>query len=175
MRAGDRVVVTRFTVRGRKRADGRLPVTSLGVVRKSNGSTVCVDIGTAVLWVDAKKLTAQPTPGSGMTDDRLSYLLDTWREWMRAPDHRAHLGYPSTAAGIRWRPGDDFDDMVESLDQRMALAVDACVDSLPIMERTAVHATVLGPMVWRLREPVAVVYARAREVLKLGLSMRGIE
>ena len=36
-----------------------------------------------------------------MTDDRLSYLLDVWREWIRQTDHRHELGYPSTAAGIR--------------------------------------------------------------------------
>lgn len=108
-----------------------------------------------------------------MTDDRLSYLLDTWREHQFRDDHG--LGYPSTAAGIRWRPGDDFDGMVASLDETMALAVDAAIDSLPLMERTAVYAVVIGPMVWRLREPVGIVYDRARAMLKIGLNARGIE
>jgi hypothetical protein len=108
-----------------------------------------------------------------MTDERLSYLLDTWRDWMREPDHS--LGYPSTAAGIRWRPGDDFDAMIASLDDTMAQAVDACVDDLPLMERTAVSAVVLGPQVWRLREPMHVVYERARSLLKISLNARGIE
>lgn len=108
-----------------------------------------------------------------MTEERLSYLLDTWREWMREPDHS--LGYPSTAAGIRWRPGDDFDAMVASLDETMALAVDACVDDLPLMERTAVNAVIIGPMVWRLREPIYDVYDRARALLKVSLNTRGIE
>lgn len=108
-----------------------------------------------------------------MNDDRLSYLLETWREFQHRDDHG--LGYPSTAAGIRWRPGDDFDGMVASLDETMALAVDASIDSLPLMERTAVYAVVIGPMVWRLREPVGVVYDRARAMLKISLNARGIE
>ena len=108
-----------------------------------------------------------------MTDDRLTYLLETWRDWLRTPD--LGLGYPSTAAGIRWRPGDDFDAMVASLDETMALAVDAAVDSLPLMERTAVNAVVIGPMKWEMREPVGIVCDRARAMLKVGLNARGIE
>ncbi len=110
-----------------------------------------------------------------MTDDRLAYLFDTWRDWMRAPDHRHALGYPSTASGIRYRPGGDFDAMVASLDETMALAMDACIDDLPLMERTAVYAVVIGPMVWRLREPVHIVHERARDMLKIALNRRGIE
>lgn len=110
-----------------------------------------------------------------VTDDRLSYLLDTWREWMRRPDHLRALGYPPTAAGIRFRAQDDFDGMVDYLDETMALAVDAAVDDLPLNERTAVHAVVIGPMVWRFREPINDVYERARELIKAALHMRGIE
>lgn len=109
-----------------------------------------------------------------MDDQRLSYLLDTWREWYKAPDHR-ELGYPSRAAGIRYSASSDFDTMLDSLDQTMALAVDACVDDLPLMERTAVVAVVIGPMVWRLREPVGIVYDRARSLLKIALKTRGID
>lgn len=109
-----------------------------------------------------------------MDSDRLTYLLQTWAEWSRRDDHG--LGYPSTAAGIRWRPGDDFDGMVASLDETMALAVDACVDGLPDNERIAVGVVVLAsPRVWRFREPIEVIYARAREMLKVRLNARGIE
>lgn len=110
-----------------------------------------------------------------MTDERLSYLLDSWREWMRRPDHLGALGYPPTASGIRYRPGGDFDAMISNLDETMALAVDACVDDLPLMERTAVYAVVIGPAVWRLREPMADVHERARDMLKIALNRRGIE
>lgn len=109
-----------------------------------------------------------------LDDKRLSFLLATWRDFMRQPDKS--LGYPSRAAGIRYRAGDDFDSMVESLDRTMALAVDACVDDLPLNERASVYATVLsGGKVWRFREPIEVVYDRARAMLKIRLKARGIE
>jgi hypothetical protein len=44
-----------------------------------------------------------------------------------------------------------------------------------MMERTAVVAVVIGPMVWRLREPVGIVYDRARSLLKIALKTRGID
>ena len=108
-----------------------------------------------------------------MDDKRLSYLLATWAEWLREP--AVHLGYPSTAAGIRWRSADDWEDLVDHLDDTMARAVDTAVDDLPLMERTAVYATVIVAQVWRLREPIADVYVRACGMLKVRLRARGIE
>jgi hypothetical protein len=107
-----------------------------------------------------------------MDDKRLSYLLQTWADWLRQP--AVHLGYPTTAAGIRWRSADDWEDLVDHLDETMARAVDTAVDDLPLNERTAVYAVVIGPMV-RLREPVQDVYDRARGLLKVRLRARGIE
>lgn len=109
-----------------------------------------------------------------MTDDDLSNHLHAWRAWCRRPD--LALGYPSTAAGIRYSNGQDFDAMVDWLDDRIALAVDAAVDDLPVNERIAVRCAVLdGPRVWRFREPLEVVYGRARESLKIRLRAKGIE
>jgi hypothetical protein len=110
-----------------------------------------------------------------MDDKRLSYLLAVWSEYMTRSDHRAELGYPSTAAGIRWRPPGDFDGMVATLDETMAQAVDAAVDSLPALERAAVNAVVIGPMRWKRYEPVHEVYERARGLLKISLNARGVE
>jgi len=111
-----------------------------------------------------------------LDDQRLTDVLHCWRDYMRTPDHLAELGYPSTAAGIRFRPGDDFDGMIDSMDHRVALAADAAIDSLPINERTAVYATILpGSKVWRLREAIPVLHERAREMLKIALRARGIE
>lgn len=109
-----------------------------------------------------------------MDDKRLTFLLMTWKEYMQDPE--LALGYPSRAAGIRYNPGGDFDGMIESLDRTMALAVDASIDDLPLNERTSVYATVLdGGRVWRLREPLEVIYERARMMLKSRLKARGIE
>jgi hypothetical protein len=107
-----------------------------------------------------------------MDDKRLSYLLQTWADWLREP--AVHLGYPTTAAGIRWRSADDWEDLVDHLDETMSRAVDTAVDDLPLNERTAVYAVVIGPMV-RLREPVQDVYERASGLLKIRLRARGIE
>lgn len=109
-----------------------------------------------------------------MTDDRLSWLLDLWRDWVRRPDHRHALGYPSTAAGIRFRAGQDFESMVTDVDQTQALAVDAAIDSLPPLERTAVHHVLIASE-YRAREPLQDVYLRARTSLKISLNKRGIE
>ena len=94
---------------------------------------------------------------------------------MRRPDHLRALGYPATASGIRYRAHDDFDGMVDHLDETMALAVDAVIDDLPLNERTAVHAVIIGPMVWRFRDPVQDVYGRARDMIKVALTLRGID
>jgi hypothetical protein len=109
-----------------------------------------------------------------MTDDRLSWLLDLWRDWVKRPDHRHELGYPSTAAGIRFRAGSDFDSMVDNVDNSQAMAVDAAIDSLPPLERTAVHHVLIAS-VYRAREPLQDVYLRARVSLKISLNRRGIE
>lgn len=106
-----------------------------------------------------------------MDDKRLSYLLHTWADWLRQP--AIHLGYPTTAAGIRWRCADDWEDLVDHLDETMARAVDTAVDDLPLTERTAVYAVVIGPMV-RMRD-VHDVYERACGLLKLRLNARGIQ
>ena len=109
-----------------------------------------------------------------MTDDRLSYLLDVWREWIRQTDHRHELGYPSTAAGIRYRGGTDFETMTDSMDQTHALAVDAAIDSLEPLERRAVHHVLIRSQ-WASSIPLQDVFARAREMLKITLHRRGIE
>jgi len=109
-----------------------------------------------------------------MTDDRLSWLLDLWRDWVKRPDHRHELGYPSTAAGIRFRAGSDFDSMVDNVDNSQAMAVDAAIDSLPSLERIAVHHVLIAS-VYGAKEPLQDVYLRARDQLKISLRMRNIE
>lgn len=109
-----------------------------------------------------------------MTDDRLSYLLDVWREWIRQTDHRHELGYPSTASGIRYRGGTDFETMADSMDMTHALAVDAAIDSLEPIERRAVHH-VLIRSAWGGGVPLQDVFDRARTMLKISLNRRGIE
>jgi hypothetical protein len=108
-----------------------------------------------------------------MLDKRLTELLRLWAEWCAMPSDS--LGYPSTAAGIRFRPGNDFEAMCSDMDDWLAHAVDVSVDELPIIERSAVHTVVLGAAAWTLREPVQDAYGRARDMLKARLIQRGVE
>lgn len=110
-----------------------------------------------------------------MTDDRLSYLLDLWVEYMRGQlggrglpdgyDSRAHIG--SSTVSKEW------DAMVASTERWQAETIDAAIDDLPMNERVAVHSVKLA-CVWRLREPIQDVYLRARETLKVALPRRNI-
>lgn len=110
-----------------------------------------------------------------MTDDRLSYLLDLWAEYMRGElggtgmpdgyDSRAHVG--SSTASKAW------DAMVNDVERWQAEVIDACIDDLPLNECAAVHCVKLAS-VWRLREPIQIVYDRAREALKVSLNRRGV-
>lgn len=109
-----------------------------------------------------------------MTDDRLSDLLDLWAQWMHEADLPEGLPKRSPVALGRYAVGTDFDEMCESMDIQQAEAVDAAIGDLPLNERVAVHAVKLSS-VWRLREPIDVVYERARGMLVIGLAMRGIE
>jgi hypothetical protein len=64
--------------------------------------------------------------------------------------------------------------MVDNVDNSQALAVDAAIDSLPPLERIAVHHVLIAS-VYRAREPLQDVYQRARERLKISLHARNIE
>ena len=111
-----------------------------------------------------------------MTDDRLSYLLDLWAEYMRGElggtgmpdgyDSRTHVG--SSTASKAW------DAMVNDVERWQAEVIDACIDDLPLNECAAVHCVKLAS-VWRLREPIQDAYLRARDRLKLDLKRRGVE
>lgn len=107
-----------------------------------------------------------------MTDDRLSELLDVWAEWMQEPS--GPRGHARRSAVLATTASTDFEEMVEDVDRMQAKAVAAAVDDLPMMERIAVHHVVLAS-VWRVRYDINVVYASARNMLKVSLTKRGIE
>ena len=108
---------------------------------------------------------------SGIDDQRLSDLLDIWAEWMRGKEgpagysSRAHIG--SSTASKEW------DAMLADMEVWQAKAVNAAIDDLPINEAAAVYHVKLAS-VYRLREPIELVYDRARELLKIGLRARHV-
>lgn len=114
-----------------------------------------------------------PTDG-GEDDERLTFLLDNWAQWMRGG--RIARGLPTKSPGLRSPAGQDFTDMVEEVDVRLARAMDAIVDSLPQNERLAIlRVKGLTTDVWRLREPWHVLHARARVMIRELMRKRRVE
>jgi hypothetical protein len=106
-----------------------------------------------------------------VTDKQLSMYLDIWAEWTRNYDNRQH--YSSRAHIGSGSGSSEFDAMVSSMESSQAKVIDAAIDDLPSNERIAVHHVKLAS-VWRLREPIVVVFARACDMLSLSLARRGL-
>lgn len=106
--------------------------------------------------------------------DRLDALLDLWTRFMRSGEDVRELWYPDSACGcVGGGYSQTFDDMVEAVDARLAESVNAAIDSLPVVEQCAISHKHLWA-VYRFREPVVVVYQRARDALAIVLPARGV-
>lgn len=112
-----------------------------------------------------------PTDG-GPEDERLDWLLDNWAAWMRGG--RYARGLPTKSPGLRTQSGNDFEGMVADVDVRLARAIDAIIDSLPMPERTAVHHAKLAS-VWRLRGDIYAIHQSARRMIRELMRKRRIE
>lgn len=109
-----------------------------------------------------------------LDDYRLDRLLDLWSGWMRSSQPLRDLWYPDGACGcVGGGYSQSFDDMVDAADSRAAEAVNGAIESLKPIEQCAVtHVHLLA--VYRFREPVQVVYLRARDGLRVALPARGV-
>jgi len=109
-----------------------------------------------------------------LEDARLDELLGLWARWMRSSQPLRDLWYPDAACGcVGGGYSQSFEDMVEAADARTVEAVNGAIESLsPIEQGAIVHVHLYA--VFRFREPVEEVYARARQQLKIGLPMRGV-
>jgi len=105
-------------------------------------------------------------------DRDIDNALHAWSAWMRS--ERLALGFPGRAVGIWWKPGQDFDDMIESADAVLAQATDAVIDDLPPRLRSALSVRHLGCR-WT-GDPDDLPYALldAREALGDGLRRRRV-
>lgn len=105
-----------------------------------------------------------------MTDSAaVEYWLAQWADWMR--QHSERLGYPQRALVCSsGGASEEFDALVERADMQAVIATDAAIRSLEAIEQAAVNHRWLAA-VYRLGEPVEVVYARA--VIRLEGKMRG--
>lgn len=112
-----------------------------------------------------------PTDG-GEDDDRLDWLLSNWADWMRSG--RYGRGLPTKVPGLRPPGGSDFEGMVAEVDVRLARAMDAIIDSLPMAERTVIHHVKLAS-VWRLRVDMYATHANARRLIRELMRQRRVE
>lgn len=112
---------------------------------------------------------------------RLDWHLDNWAAWHRSRDDLAELGCKTESL---WSGNYDNERETQNADTRQAEAVEAIVnsdqsaavpDGFTPVERVALHFMHLGTAVYRFnREPLDVIYERAREKLSRGLLRRGI-
>ena len=109
-----------------------------------------------------------------LDDPRLEELLGLWARWMASAQPYRDLWFPDTACGcVGGGYSQSFDDMVDAADARAADAVNGAIESLSPAEQCAVTHVHLYA-VYRFREPVEVVYARAKGNLRVALPTRGI-
>lgn len=108
-----------------------------------------------------------------LEDSRLDQLLELWAGWMRSSQPLRELWYPDGACGcVGGGYSQSFEDMLEAADSRSAEAVDACIESLPTIQRCAVMHKHLYA-VFRFRD-LENHYLDARTALGLGLPVRGV-
>lgn len=111
---------------------------------------------------------------SELDDRRLDELLNLWERLMRSNQPLRDLWYPDGACGcVGGGYSQTFDDMLEVADARCAEAVNGAIESLSPIEQMAVNHIHLRA-VYRLREPVHLVYQRARFTLRVALPARGV-
>lgn len=121
---------------------------------------------------DAAKTTASANPYAQAGEHpRLDALLDVWANWMR----RGGLEEFHVQAVGFWAHGsNDFDSMVERADDNDAIATNAAIGDLPMIEQCAVAHFHLAAVYRSNRESIEVVYMRARLGVSGGLVRRKV-
>jgi len=75
-----------------------------------------------------------------MTEQRLSWHLANWADYMKQDTHK--LGYPSKSLMIASGGGssdDEFEIMCDEVDTKCAQALDSIIDSITKPQRTAIN------------------------------------
>lgn len=74
----------------------------------------------------------------------LDRVLATWKWWMHRPDPACvPAGYSNRAVGIAWRPGLSWEDLTDEVDDRVANAAEAAIESLEPVHRHAIEVAML--------------------------------
>lgn len=111
----------------------------------------------------------------GMTEERLTWHLENWAAWQRRRfGEFRRLWYPRKASGNFQCDHSDFDDMVEQADTRCAKAVEAILSDLTVIQECAIHHQLLAAVYNFPRANFEQQYGFARELIRKGLTLRGI-
>lgn len=107
-------------------------------------------------------------------DKRFRVLMETWRDWHRS--ERMVEGYAEESAVLASNRSRMFEELCEDVDAWVAEVIESEVNDLPANERISIHHVWLCS-VWRVvgREPLEVLYARAKDRLIQRLIARGVE
>lgn len=108
-----------------------------------------------------------------MDEGRVIYYLDIWRDWMQ-PKSNNGLGYPSRSMGFGDSGIHSTEDYEESQDLVAGPVVDACIESLETIQKTAVHVRILGEVTLINPIMIDVHYEAALEKLAKKLQERGL-
>ena len=101
-------------------------------------------------------------------------LLEDWAQWQRG--YRLKLGYPTKSAGIESGGGStSFDDLCDESDAEVMRKVDACVNDLSLIQRSAVLKRYGIAVVFRFpRGNYETVLCEAHVALMAAFSKKGI-
>jgi len=101
-------------------------------------------------------------------------LMEDWADWQRG--YRLKLGYPTKSAGIESGGGStSFDDICDESDAEVMRKVDACVNDLSLIQRSAVLKRYGIAVVFRFpRENYETVLCEAHVALTAAFSKKGI-
>lgn len=108
-----------------------------------------------------------------MDDGRVIYYLEIWRDWMH-PRKNNGLGYPSKSMGFGDSGIHNTDDWEESSDSIAGPAVDASIESLNAIEKTAIYVRWMGERTLVNPIMIDVHYGVAINKLAIKLQEKGL-
>lgn len=108
-----------------------------------------------------------------MNETRVIYYLEIWRDWMK-PKQNNGLGYPSRSMGFGDSGIHSTEDYEESQDSVAGPAVDAAIEDLKGIEKTAIYVRWMGEKT--LINPIMIdtYYGVAISKLSKKLQERGL-
>jgi hypothetical protein len=112
-----------------------------------------------------------------MPEYRLDQIFYLWECWHFRSNWKVEKGFPTRAAGrfqTSYATGETLEDKGHQMDARVAAAVEALVNGLPLVQQHAVYNEHLAT-VFTVRGDIKQHYQDARKTIRSGLIRRGIQ